>query len=153
MGISSAAGYSAVVIYVFARYPTPDLGAGLYPIEFYVGNIAIILVAGLVAGEVARQVRGHVRVALREVREVERIRAELETARAIQQALLPSQAPQLAGYDVAGWNQPADQTGGDYFGGRPSPMDAWRSRSQTSPATASVRPSSQPRVMPIAAPA
>jgi len=115
-GISSAAGYSAVVIYVFARYPTPDLGAGLYPIEFYVGNIAIILVAGLVAGEVARQVRGHVRVALREVREVERIRAELETARAIQQALLPSQAPQLAGYDVAGWNQPADQTGGDYFG-------------------------------------
>jgi serine phosphatase RsbU (regulator of sigma subunit) len=115
-GICSAAGYSAVVIYVFARYPTPDLGAGLYPIEFYVGNIVVILVAGLAAGEVARQIRGHVSVALREAREVERIRGELETARAIQQALLPSEAPRLAGYDVAGWNRPADQTGGDYFG-------------------------------------
>jgi serine phosphatase RsbU (regulator of sigma subunit) len=115
-GLCSAAGYSAVVIYVFARYPTPDLGAGLYPIEFYVGNIVVILAAGLVAGEVARQIRGHVSVALREAREVERIRGELETARSIQQALLPKEAPRLAGYDVAGWNQPADQTGGDYFG-------------------------------------
>ena len=115
-GMCSAAGYSAVVIYVFARYPTPDLGAGLYPIEFYVGNIVVILVAGFVAGEVARQIRGHVSVALREAREVERIRGELETARTIQQALLPKEAPRLAGYDVAGWNQPADQTGGDYFG-------------------------------------
>jgi len=115
-GVCSAVGYSTVVIYVFARYPTPDLGAGLYPIEFYVGNIVVILVAGLVAGEVARQIRGHVSVALQEAREVERIRGELETARSIQQALLPKAAPRLAGYDVAGWNQPADQTGGDYFG-------------------------------------
>jgi serine phosphatase RsbU (regulator of sigma subunit) len=115
-GLCSAGGYSAVVIYVFARYPTPDLGTGMHPIEFYVGNIIVILVAGLVAGEVARQIRGHVSVALREAREVERIRGELETARTIQQGLLPKGAPQIAGYDVAGWNQPADQTGGDYFG-------------------------------------
>ena len=115
-GLCSAAGYSAVAIYVFARYPTPDLGTGMYPIEFYVGNIVIILVAGFVAGEVARQIRGHVSAALREAREVERIRGELETARTIQQGLLPKEAPRLAGYDVAGWNQPADQTGGDYFG-------------------------------------
>jgi serine phosphatase RsbU (regulator of sigma subunit) len=115
-GLCSAGGYSAVAIYVFARYPTPDLGTGLYPIEFYVGNIVVIVVAGFVAGEVARQIRGHVSVALQEAREVERIRGELETARAIQQGLLPRDAPRLAGYDVAGWNQPADQTGGDYFG-------------------------------------
>ncbi len=92
-GLWSAGGYSLVVIYVFARYPTPDLGTGLYPIEFYVGNIVVILAAGLVAGEVARQIRGHVSVALKEAREVERIRGELETARAIQQALLPKEAP------------------------------------------------------------
>lgn len=115
-GLCSAGGYSAVAIFVFTRYPTPDLGTGLYPIEFYVGNVAVILVAGLVAGEVARQIRVHVSAALREAHEVERIRAELETARTIQQGLLPSEGPRLAGYDVAGWNQPADQTGGDYFG-------------------------------------
>jgi serine phosphatase RsbU (regulator of sigma subunit) len=115
-GLCSAVGYSAVAIYVFARYPTPDLGTGMYPIEFYVGNTVVILVAGLVAGEVARQIRGHVHAALREAHEVERIRAELETARTIQQGLLPGETPRLAGYDVAGWNQPADQTGGDYFG-------------------------------------
>ncbi len=115
-GLCSAVGYSAVAIIVFVRYPAPDLGAGLYPIEFYVGNVVVILVAGLVAGEVARQMRGHVSVALREAREVERIRGELETARTIQQGLLPGEPPRLAGYDVAGWNQPADQTGGDFFG-------------------------------------
>ncbi len=115
-GLCSAGGYLAVVIYVFAQYPTPELVAGMHPIEFYVGNIVVILVAGLVAGEVARQIRGHVSVALREARAVERIRGELETARTIQQGLLPKEVPRLAGYDVAGWNQSADQTGGDFFG-------------------------------------
>ena len=115
-GLCSAVGYSTVAIYVFARYPTPDLGTGMYPIEFSVGNIVVILVAGFVAGEVARQIRGHVSAALRDAREVEQIRGELETARTIQQGLLPSEVPRLTGYDVAGWNQPADQTGGDYFG-------------------------------------
>ena len=115
-GLCSAIGYSTVAIYVFAYHPTPDLGTGMYPIEFYVGNMVVILVAGFVAGEVARQIRGHVSAALRDAREVERIRGELETARTIQQGLLPKEAPRLAGYDVAGWNQPADETGGDYFG-------------------------------------
>ena len=115
-GVCSAGGYLAVVIYVFARYPTPELQAGMYPIEFYAGNIVVILVAGLVAGGVARQIRGHVSAALREARAVERIRGELETARTIQQGLLPKEVPRLAGYEVAGWNRPADQTGGDYYG-------------------------------------
>jgi serine phosphatase RsbU (regulator of sigma subunit) len=115
-GLCSAAGYSAVAIYVFANYPAPDLGTGVYPIEFYVGNVVVILVAGLVAGEVARQIQGHVGAALRDARAVAQIRGELETARAIQQNLMPREIPRLAGYDVAGWNQPADQTGGDFFG-------------------------------------
>jgi phosphoserine phosphatase RsbU/P len=29
--------------------------------------------------------------------------------------LLPRQSPDVAGYDIAGWSQPADQTGGDYY--------------------------------------
>ena len=115
-GLCSAVGYSSVAIYVFARHPTPELGTSMQPIEFYVGNIVVILLAGFVAGEVARHIRGHVSAALRDAREVEQIRGQLETARTIQQGLLPKEAPRLAGYDVAGWNRPADQTGGDYFG-------------------------------------
>jgi serine phosphatase RsbU (regulator of sigma subunit) len=29
--------------------------------------------------------------------------------------LLPKSPPVVAGYDIAGWSQPADQTGGDYY--------------------------------------
>lgn len=43
------------------------------------------------------------------------IERDLDLARQIQQRLLPRESPQVAGYDVAGWNKPADQTGGDCF--------------------------------------
>jgi phosphoserine phosphatase len=36
-------------------------------------------------------------------------------AREIQQSLMPDAAPQVAGYDIAGWNRPADETGGDCY--------------------------------------
>jgi len=45
-------------------------------------------------------------------RQIER---DLEIARQIQQRLLPSRNPVVPGFDVAGWNCPADQTGGDCF--------------------------------------
>jgi len=115
-GFSAAAGYTAVALYVFIHYPTPEVSAGTFPLAFDIGNIVVLLLAGLVAGEVAREIRNHVSVALREAREVEKIRGELETARSIQRGLLPSETPRLAGYDVAGWNEPADEAGGDYFG-------------------------------------
>ena len=47
--------------------------------------------------------------------EKQRIERDLSIARDIQQRLLPKDPPALAGFDVAGWNRPADQTGGDYF--------------------------------------
>ena len=40
---------------------------------------------------------------------------DLDIARSIQQDLLPAQSPSLENFDVAGWNEPANQTGGDYF--------------------------------------
>ncbi len=39
----------------------------------------------------------------------------LAIAREIQQSLLPKAAPQIPGYDIAGWSRPADQTGGDCY--------------------------------------
>jgi phosphoserine phosphatase len=47
--------------------------------------------------------------------EKQRIERDLSIARSIQQGLLPRDRPHVPGFDVAGWNQPADETGGDFF--------------------------------------
>jgi phosphoserine phosphatase RsbU/P len=47
--------------------------------------------------------------------EKKQLESSLAIARGIQQALLPKSAPVIAGYDIAGWNQPADETGGDCY--------------------------------------
>lgn len=52
---------------------------------------------------------------LEEYAKKRRIERDLNIARDIQQALLPKVAPSADGYDIAGWNRPADATGGDYF--------------------------------------
>ncbi|MCG3138950.1 MAG: hypothetical protein HJJLKODD_02822 [Phycisphaerae bacterium] len=52
---------------------------------------------------------------LQEHAEKQRLERDLDLAREIQRGCLPETAPQVAGYDVAGWNKPADQTGGDAF--------------------------------------
>ena len=73
---------------------------------------------GIVAGAVAGEIRKHVQAALREAETKSKLRAiqhDLQVARSIQQSLLPREAPHIAGFDIAGWNCPADDTGGDYF--------------------------------------
>lgn len=47
--------------------------------------------------------------------EIARIRAELDEAQTIQMALLPEEAPDIPGFDVAGMSVPAKQVGGDFF--------------------------------------
>ena len=47
--------------------------------------------------------------------EKEKLDRELAVARDIQMGILPQKMPALAGYDVAGLSQPADETGGDTF--------------------------------------
>jgi serine phosphatase RsbU (regulator of sigma subunit) len=46
---------------------------------------------------------------------MERLEHDMKVARSIQQSLLPSNAPVIKGFDVAGWNLPADETGGDFY--------------------------------------
>jgi serine phosphatase RsbU (regulator of sigma subunit) len=75
-------------------------------------------VPGIIAAAVARQIRRHVEAALREAEtklKLEAVEHDLQVARSIQQSLLPKERPQISGFDIAGWNQPADDTGGDYF--------------------------------------
>jgi steroid delta-isomerase-like uncharacterized protein len=50
-----------------------------------------------------------------EIRMRERIEQELRIARLIQQTLLPKTLPQLPGYDLAAYYQPAREVGGDFY--------------------------------------
>jgi len=45
----------------------------------------------------------------------QKMQRDLDIARTIQQRLLPKEAPQVSGFQIAGWNRPADETGGDCF--------------------------------------
>ena len=114
-GLVSTIGYLAVIAYTIVRYPDPPEGALSLGNGLYLTYAAFLLIGGFVAGEVARQVRRHVTAALDEALHNERVHRDLELARTIQQGLLPEKPPIAPGFDVAGWNQPADQTGGDFF--------------------------------------
>ena len=59
------------------------------------------------------QLRNEVRK--REEAEIQRIRAELSEAQNIQMGLLPTEAPDTKGFDVAGMSVPATQVGGDFY--------------------------------------
>ena len=81
--------------------------------------LALIALAGM-------RVTHHIRAYVRHVAEEARIRyqtdmalatvnRDLAVARDIQQGLLPLEAPNFPGFDIAGMNRPASQTGGDYY--------------------------------------
>ncbi len=56
-----------------------------------------------------------VRQQQQEAKERERIEQELRIARLIQQTLLPKTLPELPGYEVAAYYQPAREVGGDFY--------------------------------------
>jgi serine phosphatase RsbU (regulator of sigma subunit) len=56
-----------------------------------------------------------VRQQQQEAKERERIEQELRVASLIQQTLLPKTLPELPGYDVAAYYQPAREVGGDFY--------------------------------------
>src|SRR6185436_3945701 len=47
--------------------------------------------------------------------EQERLEREMHLAAEIQRQILPKGAPQVSGYQLAGWNRPARELGGDYY--------------------------------------
>lgn len=117
-GILAALGYLFVFFYISFRFADSAAAATRFPDSVYAVYAAVIFIFGIIAAAVARQIRGYVRAALREARlenELAQINHDLEIARSIQQDLLPTRSPELDDFDIAGWNQPANQTGGDYF--------------------------------------
>jgi len=116
-------GTIAVISYLLAalqlgwRPPVPGTSAPVTQTAVPIYALTL-LVAGIIAGIVAGQIRQHVMAALREAetkRKLEAIQHDLDVARSIQQSLLPKEKPSTQSLDIAGWNQPADETGGDYF--------------------------------------
>ena len=117
-GLLSALGYLFVTFYTALRFQNSEVRSDALPMTVYFIYAGMILTGGLLAAVVASRIRTHVTAALREAElknKLDQVNHDLDIARSIQQDLLPAQSPILENFDVAGWNQPADQTGGDYF--------------------------------------
>jgi serine phosphatase RsbU (regulator of sigma subunit) len=116
-GFVASTTYLCAALYLGWRPPVPGAPAVITQSAVSL-NAVTLLFAGVVAGVVTGQIREHVRAALREAetkRKLDAVQHDLQVARSIQQSLLPQQPPELPGFQIAGWNQPADDTGGDYF--------------------------------------
>lgn len=117
-GLLSALGYLCITFYIEENFQSSRSSFGAFPLSIYFIYAGLILIAGIIGGVVAQQIGGYVEAALREAdleNKLKAINHDLEIARSIQQGLLPVQSPKLNDFEIAGWNQPADQTGGDYF--------------------------------------
>ena len=116
-GVIACVTYFSAAVYLGWRPPVPGMPAPVTQTSVSL-NAIILLIGGLIAAAVAGQIHKHVEAALREAetkRKLEAVEHDLQVARSIQQSLLPKERPQIPGFDIAGWNQPADDTGGDYF--------------------------------------
>lgn len=116
-GIIAVISYLLAAIQLGWQPPVPGVSAPVTQTTVPIYALTL-LAAGIIAGIVAGQIRQHVMAALREAetkRKLEAIQHDLDMARSIQQSLLPKEKPDTQSFDIAGWNQPADETGGDYF--------------------------------------
>ena len=126
-GIISTAGYLAAAHFTGFQF-TPG------PSGFSVTQTATLYFAfllattGIIAGGVAGEIRIHVDAALREAEarhQLQQVEHDLRIARSIQQSLLPKIRPQIVGFQVAGWNRSADDTGGDFYDWKKLPDGRW----------------------------
>ena len=124
-GFFAAGSYLAAAYHLGWRPLQHSMDNSLYSPQKNVITYAIsLIVVGVTAAVVAHEFRTQVEAALREAetrRQMEHLQHDLDVARSIQQSLLPPSMPQVAGWDIAAWNQPADQTGGDYYDWQPLP--------------------------------
>ncbi|HYD01339.1 MAG TPA: SpoIIE family protein phosphatase, partial [Phycisphaerales bacterium] len=126
-GTVCAAGYAGLFVYVRYGLEVARPPEGL-PYAAYVNGPLMVLLSGFAAAWVAHEIRRHLEAALGEAEarhQVARLQHDLNAARTIQQALLPRTSPAIPGFEVAGWNRSADQTGGDYYDWQALPDGSW----------------------------
>jgi len=132
-----AVGIAAAVIYIKEDFLTTFLSLTLMGIHlmsapgwvmetspdisvFYVSlllTFALILlgVFGFYNGEPVEELPEYVPEYINELKKDERIKQELQIARAVQQSFLPTKMPNGHGFEIAAVCNPALETGGDYF--------------------------------------
>ncbi len=80
----------------------------------------VIVIHRIVRGKIAEEWSATSAASLLEdlaqvIRERERVEQELQVARTIQQAALPKEVPQLEGWQISPYYQPAREVGGDFY--------------------------------------
>ena len=113
-GVACAMGHVSALVWIYSTYGPPDAERDMR-LAVYGTYGAIILIGGFAASLLASRIRAQVRAAIAEGENRRRFERDLEIARTIQQGLLPDEPPRVPGYDIAGFSDPADQTGGDYY--------------------------------------
>lgn len=113
-GVICGLEYLAIVILVERLEPMP-LTTGHLPTELLYTYPAVLVLVGVAAAFVAARLGAHVTALMREAGHRKEIEREIEVARIIQQGLMPQQPPDMKTYEIAGWNRPAAQTGGDFY--------------------------------------
>jgi serine phosphatase RsbU (regulator of sigma subunit) len=125
-GFSSTTGYLAAAFLTGWEFSASD---GFTVTETAVAYFAAIIFAtGILAAGVASEIRMHVEAALREAEtehQLKQVEHELQIARSIQQSLLPKVRPKIRGFEVTGWSQSADDTGGDFYDWKKLPDGRW----------------------------
>jgi serine phosphatase RsbU (regulator of sigma subunit) len=112
-GALCAAGHGALTVRLILSQPLPP-----HELPYVLSYPVYLLVMGVATALVGREVTKYFRASLQEAetrRKLDLVQNELQIARVIQQELMPKNPPQVPGFDIAGWNRPADQTGGDYY--------------------------------------
>ena len=123
IGIAGAAGHWALASRAMM---TAHLDAPTWPVIFSYG--LLIALSGAAAAVLAHVVRRYIEEAVSEAQAAEKseralhaLEHELDMARSIQLGLLPTEAPQMPGFDIAGMARPATKAGGDYYDWQPLP--------------------------------
>ncbi len=103
-------GGGIVLFMVAAGMHTPLVDARIVATPYMVSFWFLAIVFALTYDLVKNAVQLSREAALRQ-----KLERELSLAQQIQRDYLPQTTPKVAGYDTAGWNRPADQTGGDAY--------------------------------------
>jgi serine phosphatase RsbU (regulator of sigma subunit) len=116
-GVAAGAAHAVLVI---TAIQSSNIAPNHWPLLFSYG--ALLVLTGITAAAIAAQARAYVTQAVAEAIAAEKTRQELagiehdlSIARDIQMGLMPSTAPTIQNFDIAGMARPAQQAGGDYY--------------------------------------
>jgi len=120
-GVICSAGHAALIYFSGAGADAASIAAHGLPQTALFSYSLLIFVLSIAAALVAAQLRAHLTNLVGQAQRRERAENEIAFAAEVQQGLLPKSPPQFDGFDIAMWNPPADETGGDYYDWQPLP--------------------------------